>query len=48
MLEAAITKYSTCDPNTEHLPLHYDGVVQYGAAGVVQYGGAAQYGGAVQ
>jgi len=48
MLEAAITKYSTCDPGTEHLPLQYDGVVQYGGvAGVVQYGGAAQYGGAV-
>jgi len=41
MLEAAITKYSTCDPGTaEHLPLQYDGVVQYG--------GAAQYGAPVQ
>ena len=37
MLEAAITKYSTCDPGTaEHLPLQYDGVVQYGC--VAQYG----------
>lgn len=41
MLEAAITKYSTCDPGTaEHLPLQYDGVVQYGCA--AQYGAPVQ------